>query len=90
MSLDKQRLEDCRFAVRRALYSRPTAALDATTIKHQLIRWGDDFTEVEIAAAASFLSGMEPAQAKQVPNGMGGVSYWQITTAGQVAYEQNA
>jgi hypothetical protein len=90
MTPDAQRKEDCRFAVRRALYASGAAAIDADSIRHKLTRWGEDFTNAEIEAAAAFLCGMAEPQAKEIFSGLGATKSWQITSAGMLAYERNA
>ncbi|MBB5037102.1 hypothetical protein [Prosthecobacter dejongeii] len=86
---DLARAEDCRFLTRKVLYSRPTAALPVEAIVHQSNRLGGDYTAQEIQAAAEFLAGLEPSQVKQTKATLGSTLYFQITSAGILAYERN-
>lgn len=81
--------EDHRYEVRRFLYSRPTIASDASTIRHGLARWGVPLTEQEITAAALFLAGLNPPQVQIHKAALGSSQTFQITSAGQLAYERN-
>lgn len=81
--------EDHRYEVRRFLYSRPTVASDASTIRHGLARWGVQLTEHEITAAAMFLAGLTPLQVTIHKAALGSSQSYQITSAGQLAYERN-
>ena len=81
--------EDARYEVRRFLYSRPTVASDASTIRHGLARWGVQLTDAEIAGAAMFLAGLNPPQVKIHKASLGSSQSFQITSAGQLAYERN-
>lgn len=81
--------EDVRYEVRRHLASRPTASLDAESIKHGLARKGLDCTTEEIEAACVFLAGLDPAQVKAYPAALGSTRRHQITSAGVLAYERN-
>lgn len=81
--------EDHRYEVRRFLYSRPTVASDASTIRHGLARWGVQLTEHEITAAAMFLAGLTPPQVTIHKAALGSSQSYQITSPGQLAYERN-
>lgn len=81
--------EDARYEVRRFLYSRPTIAADAATIRHNLARWGVQLTEAEITAAAMFLADLNPPQAFIHKAALGSSQTYQITAAGQLAFERN-
>lgn len=81
--------EDLRYEVRRYLYGRPTAAVDAATISHGLARWGHQVTAAEVTAAATFLAGLPEPQARAVRASLGSTTSWQITSAGILAHERN-
>lgn len=81
--------EDLRYEVRRFLAGRPTVAADLSTIRHGLARWGVNATDAEIQAACMFLAGLEPAQAVQHRAALGSSLSYQITSAGQLAFERN-
>lgn len=81
--------EDARYEVRRFLYSRPTIASDAATIRHNLARWGVQLTEAEITAAAMFLAGLTPPQVEIHKAALGSSQTFQITSPGQLAFERN-
>lgn len=82
-------LEDHRYEVRRFLYSRSTVACATATIRHGLTRWGVTLTDHEIAAAAMFLAGLNPAQVQIHHAALGSSQSFQITSEGQLAYERN-
>lgn len=82
-----QRAEDCRFAVRKILFARPTASLPVDAIMHQSTRMGDDYTTTEIHEAAEFLTGL--GQVNRTISSMGSTLRYQITAVGILAYERN-
>lgn len=81
--------EDARFFVRKILYARPTAALPVETIRHHAARLGEDMSEAECTAAAEFLAGLQPPQVQGRRAELGSTRLYQITSAGQLAYERN-
>jgi hypothetical protein len=81
--------EDLRYEVRRLLYGRQMTAVDAAGIKHGLSRWSIEATEQEIAAACTFLAGLNPPQVTENKASLGSRKSWEITSAGILAYERN-
>jgi hypothetical protein len=82
-------LEDHRYEVRRYLYSVAPTAADAIRIQHGLARLGIKLTEHEITGAAMFLSGLPTPQVEIHRAALGSSQSFQITSAGQLAYERN-
>jgi hypothetical protein len=81
--------EDHRYEVRRFLYSIGSTSADASRIQHGLRRWGVNLTEHEITGAAMFLAGLNPPQVEIHRAALGSSQSFQITSAGQLAYERN-
>ncbi|MHB1079827.1 MAG: hypothetical protein ACYC67_10510 [Prosthecobacter sp.] len=81
--------EDTRFEVRRFLAARPTASLAADAITHHLKRLGLETTQPEVEAALTFLMGLDPAQVMGTITSLGSTKRYQISSAGQLAYERN-
>ena len=82
---------ELRHVLRRWLAGRPLAAVPAERIVHGLALWGDEATAAEVATAATYLAGLEPAQIRIIADPLAaGIKHYQITTAGIAAYEANA
>jgi hypothetical protein len=82
--------ESLRHAVREVLATRPGAALDAAGIarrvrKDALVDF--PFDDGDLLAALDFLRGLD--QAQWAHDGLGATKYWQITSAGTLAFERN-
>lgn len=82
---DQLRREDCRWAILTALSRRPTSAFDAMSIRSVLLK-GHDFTQHEVDAALTFLTGNNHVLA--VHDAMGATKSFQITPAGTLAHER--
>lgn len=80
---------DARFEVRRHLAERDTASLDIDSIYHGMRRKGLDIDKPAIESALTFLMGLQPAQVMGHIDSLNGKRY-QITSAGVVAFENNA
>lgn len=80
---------DTRFEVRRHLAQRPTASLDLEAIYHGLMRAGLDADKPSIEAALAFLHGLQPSQVIVHKSSLNATRF-QITSAGVVAFENNA
>lgn len=86
--IQQTRMTDARLAARRYLYMRPTVAQDAATVTHALRAKGQDFDQAEIEVALHFWAGLVPAQISIVRRSPADpTKYFQITSAGVVAYE---
>lgn len=81
--------EDTRFEVRRFLAARPMASITADAITHNLVRLGLETTQPEVEAALTFLIGLDPAQVMGTIASLGSTKRYQISSAGQLAYERN-
>lgn len=81
--------DDTRFEVRRHLAERPTASLDLESIYHGMMRKGLEVDKAGITAALTFLMGLQPAQVMGHVSSLNAKRY-QISTAGVVAFENNA
>ena len=81
---DQTRREDLRWRVLEALYRRPTAAFEATTIRTVLIK-GHDYSIHEVEAALAFLMGEDFICDRRDP--MGRTSNFQIKSKGVLAFE---
>ena len=81
--------EDTRFEVRRHLAERNTASLDLDSIYHGLCRKGLQTDKPSIEAALNFLMGLQPAQVMGQVASLGSSKRYQISSAGQLAYERN-
>jgi len=80
---------EARFEIRRHLAERPPASLDLDSIYHGLLRKGLQIDKPTIEAALTFLMGLQPAQVMGHIDSLNGKRY-QITSAGVVAFENNA
>lgn len=80
---------DARFEVRRHLAERPTASLDPDSIYHGMRRKGLEIDKATIEAALTFLMGLQPPQVMGHIDSLNGKRF-QITSAGVVAFENNA
>lgn len=81
--------EDTRFEVRRHLAARPVASLDIDSILHGMRHKGLDIDKAAIEAALVFLMGTVPPQVS-MPSSSINAKRYQITSAGVVAFENNA
>lgn len=81
--------DDIRFEVRRYLAVRPSASLDLDSIHQGLRSKGQEIDKPEVIAALTFLIGLQPPQAMERKSTLNATRY-QITSAGVVAYENNA
>lgn len=80
-----------RHAAREVLATRPGIALDLSGIarrirKERLVDF--DCTDADIEAALAFLAGLDPAQVKLRPDGLGSTKYYQATSSGVLAFER--
>ena len=88
MPLDQDTRDELRYALRRYLSARPTAALSLDMIRHGLLAKGLDVNEADILDALTFWAGLSPAQVKVVkPHKHAQTKAWQITSDGVLAQE---
>jgi hypothetical protein len=85
---DQEAREELRYAVRRYLAARPTAALTLDMITHGLRAKGCGADQKEVFAQCLYWTGTQPAQVKVVQPEHGSTKAFQITSAGIVADER--
>lgn len=85
---DQESREELRYALRRYLAARPTAALSLDMIRHGLAAKGVAADDASILDQLAYWNGTEPVQVKMIkPHKHGQAKAWQITSAGVLAEE---
>ena len=85
---DQEAREELRYAVRRYLAARPTAALTLDMIMHGLRAKGCGADSASILEQCIYWTGTTPPQAKIVRPEHGSTKAFQITSAGVLADER--
>jgi hypothetical protein len=81
--------DELRYALRRYLAARPTAALTTDMLIHGLAAKGLEVTEPQLLEALTFWGGATPPQVVKVfPRKHSSFHGWQITTDGILAEER--
>lgn len=85
---DAEAREELRYAVRRYLAARPTAALTLDMITHGLRAKGVGADQASILEQAVYWTNTEPPQVKVILPRHGSTKAFQITSAGVLADER--
>lgn len=85
---DAEAKEELRYAVRRYLTARPTAAPTLDMIAHGLRAKGIGASQAEIFEQLTYWTGTDPQQVKIVKPKHGSTKGFQITSAGVLAEER--
>ncbi len=83
--MDQADREELRFALRRYLAARPTAACTLDMLRHALALKGYRATDDIVAEELAYWTGTDPAQVKEVRPEHGSQLGWQITSHGRLA-----
>jgi hypothetical protein len=85
---DQEARDELRFALRRYLAARPTAACTLEMISHDLRRKGVGADSQTMEEELAYWEGTEPAQVKKLKLPHSAFDAWQITSAGRLAHDR--
>lgn len=88
MPLDQAEKEDLRFALRRYLASRPSAAVSLDMMQHHLRVKGIEAAETDIRDELTYWEGLTPPQVKRIRVPHSAAKAWQITSEGLLAEQR--
>ncbi len=86
--MDAPTATDLRFALRRYLASRPSAAMQFSEIAHAMQRKGFDATRAEILDELTYWLRLPEPHVSLVPVPHSSEDAWQITSVGRLADER--
>lgn len=89
MPLDPDQQDELRFALRRYLAARSTAAVGLDMIRHAMRLKGMKATDDEIEAELLYWTQTAPPQVQVIYPEHSSAKNWQITNAGRLADQRN-